>query len=77
MKLVDLIRMHRNLLKMMHDNDIKTSDVCFIDVYDDFLELRKTEKYSVAIMELANKYNLSERTISRAISKLQKEIVTQ
>lgn len=74
MNVYDLLKIHRSLLKMMHDKDIKASDVCFIDVYEDFIEMRKTEKYSVTIAELSEKYGLSERTISRAMAKLQKVV---
>ena len=54
---------------------IKTTDVLYIGVYDDFIELRKSLKFSVVIMELAEKYNKSERTISRMIAKLQEYFI--
>ena len=75
MKKYELIKINKDLLKVMSDNDIKVSDVSFIEVYDDFVEKRKTLKFSAAIMELAEKYNKSERTISRMMAKLQEDLI--
>ena len=73
MKKIDLLKLNRSLLNVMAINDIKTTDVSFIEVYDDFIELRKTMKFSSSITELSIKYNKSERTISRMLSRLQEE----
>ena len=69
------MRISSSLLKVMYANDIKTSDVLYVEVYDDFIELRKSFKFSAVITELAMKYNKSERTISRMIARLQEEVV--
>ena len=63
------------MLKIMAENDIKTTDVSYIEVYDDFIELRKSLKFSAVITELSEKYNKSERTISRMLSRLQGEVI--
>ena len=70
----DLVRMNKSLLKVMSDCGIKVSDVLLIDMYDDFIKLRKTNKFSVVISTLAEKYKLGERTVSRAVARLQKEV---
>ena len=75
MKKYELLRINKDLLKVMSDNDIKVSDVSFIEVYDDFVEKRKTLKFSATITELAEKYNKSERTISRMMAKLQEYLI--
>ena len=59
----------------MSGNDIKVSDVSFIEIYDDFVKMRNTLKFSAAIMELAEKYNKSEITISRMMTKLQEYLI--
>ena len=71
---VELLRMNRSLIELMSANGIKTSDISFIDIYDDFIEKRKIMKFSAAIMELSFKYGKSERTISRMMSKLQEDV---
>ena len=75
MKKYELLRINKDLLKVMSDNDIKVTDVSFIEVYDDFVEKRKTLKFSATITELAEKYNKSERTISRMMAKLQEDLI--
>lgn len=74
MKKYELLKINKDLLKVMSDNDIKVSDVSFIEIYDDFVEKRKTLKFSATIMELSEKYNKSERTISRMMAKLQEDL---
>lgn len=63
------------MLKIMAENDIKTTDVSYIEVYDDFIELRKSLKFSAVIAELSEKYNKSERTINCMLSRLQGEVI--
>jgi dimeric dUTPase (all-alpha-NTP-PPase superfamily) len=63
------------MLKIMAKNDIKTTDVSYIEVYDDFIELRKNLKFSAVITELSEKYNKGERTISRMMVKLQEYLI--
>lgn len=75
MKRIDLVKMNSSMLKIMAENDIKTTDVSYIEVYDDFIELRKSLKFSAVITELSEKYNKSERTISRMLSRLQGEVI--
>jgi len=75
MKRIELIKMNSSMLKIMAKNDIKTTNVSYIEVYDDFIELRKSLKFSAAITELSEKYNKSERTISRMLSRLQGEVI--
>ena len=71
MKKYELLKINKDLLKVMSNNGIKVIDASFIEVYDDFVEMRKTLKFSDTITELAEKYNKSERTISRMMVKLQ------
>lgn len=75
MKVIDLLFLGRNLLKIMSKNDIKASDEFFVDIYDEFQQMRENgEKFSVAVMVLSMKYGVSERTISRAIKRLSKDV---
>lgn len=52
MKKYELIKINKDLQKVMSDNDIKVSDVSFIEVYDDFVEKSNILKFSVAIIEI-------------------------
>lgn len=75
MKVIDLLFLGRNLLKIMSKNDIKASDEFFVDIYDEFQQMRENgDKFSVAVMVLSMKYGVSERTISRAIKRLSKDV---
>ena len=75
MKVVDLLFLGRNLLKLMSKNDIKATDEFFVDIYEEFRRMRDNgEKFSVAVMVLSVKYGVSERTVSRAIKRLSKDV---
>lgn len=75
MKKIELLKSNRSLLEIMSRNAMKATDVEFVDVYDDFIELRKGMKFSAVITELSIKYSKSERTISRMIAKLQEDTI--
>lgn len=75
MKVIDLLFLGGNLLKVMSKNDIRVSDEMYVDMYREFQEKRASgEKFYVAVLELSEKYGVSERTVSRAIRRLSQEV---
>ena len=78
MLVADFIKISLETLKVMSKNNIMLSDRDLINAYDDFIELRSSGmKYSVAVTLVAEKYHKSERTISRFLSRVQKELIVE
>ena len=75
MKVVKILEIGRELLKMVSDNDLKYDDYQFIGMYYEY-EYRRSnhEKYSVIISDLSRKYKVSESTVKRIIRRLSIEV---
>ena len=75
MKVIKLLELGAEMLKMMSANDIKVGDECFISLYNDYEAMRNEgEKYSVAMILLAEKYNISESSVSRIVRRLSRDV---
>ena len=67
--------MGRELLKMMSICDLKVEDYRYIELYSEYVKARQNhEKYAVIIMELSQKYEISESTVKRIIKRFEREI---
>lgn len=75
MKVVNLLSLHEKFLKLMSDHGIKPSDVNYVGLYHDYVTMRNQgEKYWTCLFVLSDKYNISERTVSRLICRLSKDV---
>lgn len=71
MKVIELLKLSRESLKLMSENGIKLDDFKFLDVYEEFLCMRRNRvKYQVAIKSLAQENKVSERTLGRILKRL-------
>ena len=62
MKVVELLKIGRNLLELLQKSCIKINDVQFIAMYDEYKALiEDNTKTSYAVTTLSRKYNISER----------------
>lgn len=74
MKVVELLKLGAETLKMMSRNGIFVDDWKYIDAYEDFRRMRELGvKYNVAIKEVANDLHVTKRTLQRAFKRLSKE----
>lgn len=72
MKVVELLKMGAEMLKLMSKHDVNRDDWRFVTMYEEFLEMRsKGVKYREAVRMLAIDYNVSRATIERAIRRLE------
>ena len=75
MKVVDLVKISMEALKMMSNSGIKTEDWQYIEMYEEYVSMRKNrEKFRYIIAYLAEKYNTSESTVKRVVKRLSLEI---
>ncbi len=55
--------------------ELRVNDVMYIELYADYVKARSEhEKYAIVIMELAEKYGISESSVKRIIRRFDKEI---
>ena len=75
MRAIDLIKISKDLLKSLSEIGVKTSDFRFIGMYNEYKELLDDGlKKEYIKSHLSNKYKVSESTIFRVISRLDKHI---
>jgi hypothetical protein len=71
MKVIELVKISSEALKMMSKNDVMLDDWRFVPMYEEFLVMRSNGlKYRECIRQLASDYNVSKATIERAIRRL-------
>ena len=74
MKVVELLKICGELLKLMSENDVKRDDYRFVKMYHEYSNMReKGIKYRVVIQMLSDEYNISKASIERAIRRLNQE----
>ena len=74
MKVVELLKIGGELLKLMSENDVKRDDYNFVKMYHEYLNMRKSGiKYRAVIQMLAEEYHTSKASVERAIRRLGKD----
>ena len=75
MKVIEILRLGKEMLKLMSNCDIRTSDYKHIAMFDEYTNLRnKGEKVDYIICTLSDKYKLSESTVKRIVKRLSLEV---
>lgn len=74
MKIIELLKISTEALKLMSENGIYVDDYKYIDAYEQFLRMRMFGiKYRAAIAILAEERSIGERTLQRAFKRLSRE----
>ena len=74
MKVIELLKMASEMLKVMSENDVMRDDWRFVPMYEEFQNMRKNGlKYRECIRLLSEDYHVSRATIERAIRRLDSE----
>jgi len=74
MKVIELLKIGGEMLKLMSRNEVNRDDWRFVPMYEDFQEMRdKGVKYREAVRMLAEDYHVSRATVERAIKRLEGE----
>lgn len=65
MKIIDILKFNRELIKRLRAAGIRLEDEQFVDLYTDYHKLKKNgEKVSYIVAVLADRYDISERVYS-------------
>lgn len=74
MKVIELLKIGGEMLKLMSRNEVNRDDWRFVPMYEEFQEMRdKGVKYREAVRMLAEDYHVSRATVERAIKRLERE----
>lgn len=74
MKVIEALKIGRDLLELLQDSCIKVEDCRYIGLYDEYCEfVRGGDKKGYAVAVLAEKYGISERKVWYILSRFGKE----
>ena len=71
MKIIDILKINRELIKRLRDAGIRLKDEQYIDLYNDYTKLyQHGEKVSYIVLVLSIRYAVSERTVYSLIKRM-------
>lgn len=74
MKVIEIINLNKELLKIFRKVGIRLDDVQYIDLYNEYRELQgKGNKVSYIVAVLADRYAISERKVYSLIKRFQSD----
>ena len=74
MKIIEIVKINRELLKNLHTAGVRMEDAEYINLYTDYHKLKKNgEKVSYIVAVLADRYDISERTVYNLIKRFSSE----
>lgn len=75
MKVVELVKFSREMLKTLSENEVKTGDWKYVKMYEEYKHMRETGlKYRYVIAELAATHNISKSKIERIVHKFERTV---
>ena len=76
MKIVELLKLGGEMLKVMSANDVLRDDWRYIGLYEEYKQMRENcVKHIAAIKMLSEDYCISMRTVERVIKRLGAEVL--
>lgn len=74
MKIIEILELNRGLLRICGRLGVKTDDVEYIDLFNDFNEMvAKGEKVSYAVAVVAERYGVCERKVYSLVKRFNSE----
>lgn len=67
----EILKMNKSLLQTLSKNGVSVNDVNYLNMFDEFMEMKKQGlKVRYIALTLAEKYNLSDRSIFKIVKRL-------
>ena len=74
MKIIEIVKINRELLKNLHAAGVRMEDTEYINLYADYHKLKENgEKVSYIVAVLADRYDISERTVYSLVKRFNSE----
>lgn len=74
MKVIEILKFNRELLKRLQEAGIRLEDTRYIDLYSDYMcLLNQGEKVSYVVALLSEKYSVSERKVYALLKRFQSD----
>jgi hypothetical protein len=74
MKNYEILKMNASLLQLLSKNGVSVNDVNYLDVFDEFMEMKKQGlKVRYIALTLADKYGMTDRSIFKIVKRMSQE----
>ena len=74
MKIIEIVKINKELLKNLHAAGVRMEDEQFVDLYADYTTMhQRGEKMSYIVAVLADRYDISERTVYSLVKRFSSE----
>lgn len=75
MKVVELLKIGGEILKLMSANEVNRDDYRYVSLFEEFKNMRALGvKYREAVRMLAEDYGISRSTVERVVSRLDRDV---
>lgn len=75
MRVHEALRLCLPLLQRLRDNGVRLEDIDYIPMYEEYLAMKdRGDKITYIMSFISDKYKVSERTLYRTFSSLNKEL---
>ena len=75
MKVVKILSMGREMLKLLSENEVRIGDWKYVKMYEEYQRMRENGlKYRAVIAELALCYSMSRSKVERIIQRLGRDV---
>ena len=75
MKIIELLRFNKEIRKRMSLNNIRTDDWEYVEMFNEYEQMRNAgEKITWIVSALADKYECSESSVHRIISRFKNDV---
>ena len=76
MKVIELVKISKDSMKMMSNLGIKIGDWKHLEMFEEYILMRgKCEKFRYIMAFLAEKYKISESSVKRIVKRLSSEVI--
>lgn len=70
MSIADFIKLHKEIMNLLSQYDIRMEDFKYVDLYDDYTTmLKEGYKVSYIVCYLSDKYGISEASVYRVLKR--------
>lgn len=74
MKVIEILKISREMLKALQDSCVKIEDCKYIELYEQYIEIvRRGGKRSYAVAMLSERFGISERKVYYLLRKFSKD----
>lgn len=70
----ELLKLNEGLIKLILSNSVNLKDVEYLQLYEQYVEMKAKHKVTYVVFHLADKYKITERAVYGIIKRFEKSM---